>query len=74
MNIYVLNLTTESGDDYVWAFQTKPTIRQVDALFAQQLPEEWETDSCQSWSIEEIEVLNPMDIHFDPNDYPGMNE
>jgi len=63
--VYVLMLNTESGDDFEWTFNRKPTEDEVFAIFQRDIPDElgaaqgdpddaWGT--AQSWRIVEQTV------------------
>lgn len=63
--VYLLLLTTESGDDYHWVFNARPTTEQVFDIFKRDVPDElgealgtpedrW--GYCQSWRIDEAAI------------------
>lgn len=65
--VFALLLSTESGDDYSWAFNRKPTEDEVFAVFQRDIPQELgeaqgETDpeykwgTALSWRIEAMTV------------------
>lgn len=58
--VYVLGLTTESGDEYVWVFNHAPTQDEVHGVFRRDIPEEYEAYTCSSWGVEEITVEDDL--------------
>lgn len=62
MKVYSLLLNTESGDEFQWAFTSKPSEDQVFSVFKRDIPDELGDDpddkwgSASYWRIEEIIV------------------
>lgn len=54
--VFVVTGSTESGDEYVFVFDTRPTREFMEAFFAKEMPEEWEAECIQGWVITEEAV------------------
>lgn len=54
--MWVLTGRTESGDDFVYLWERKPTQTQIDAVFLRDMPEEVEAGTCDSYRVERIYV------------------
>lgn len=62
MLVYVLYLKTESCDEYIWAFNRRPTEDEVYNTFLESIPDEVTPDEedkwgyAQNWRIEKLKV------------------
>ena len=56
--IWVVHGSTESGDEYIFAFEDKPTEEEIEAVFSEQMTLDWEDDyiPAQSWTLTETEL------------------
>ena len=59
LRVWVVNGTTESGDDWMVVFEKRPTDEDIELYIKSSdwLREEWEAECIQGWSVSEEEVL-----------------
>jgi hypothetical protein len=58
MTEYVWTVTgmTESGDDFVFVYGHEPTDEELEAMFAVEMPDDWEAECIPGWKVEKERV------------------
>jgi hypothetical protein len=59
LKVYAVTGRTESGDEYVFVFSSRPSQEEIDAAYERDMPEEWEAGCVGGGTISECEIINP---------------
>lgn len=59
LRVWVVNGMTESGDDWMFVFEKRPTDEEIELTIKNNdwLREEWEAECIQCWNVSEEEIL-----------------
>lgn len=60
--VWLLLLKTESGDDYEWVFNRRPTDKEVFEIFKRDIPDELGDDPDDPWGSAQYWRIEPQAV------------